>query len=111
MYIDSEADFVMSDDLYDNAGELWKNETSWMHYADRAEPSARVAIYPFKREFQVGSSTVDVQSGLATVAYHPSPNAPTHESWFINMGAVDRTWFTTGQMAKAAMDGRAPSGD
>ena len=111
MYIDSEADFVMSDDLYDNAGELWKNETSWMHYADRAEPGARVAIYPFKREFQVGSSTVDVQSGFATVAYHPSPNAPTRESWFINMGAVDRAWFTAGQLATAAMAGRAPSGD
>lgn len=111
MYIDTEADFVMADDLYDRAGELWENETSWMHYADRAEPGARVAIYPFKREFQVGSSTVNVQSGFSTVSYHPSPNAPSHESWFINMGAVDRTWFAPEQLVRAAMAGRGPSGD
>lgn len=111
MYIDTEADFVMSDDMYNGEGELWKNETSWMRYADRAEPGARIAIYPFKREFQVGSSTVDVQSGFATVSYHPSPNAPSHESWFINMGAVNRNWFTPEQLVRAAMVGHGPSGD
>ena len=73
LYIDSEADFVMSNDMYDRGGELFNNYTSWMHYADRAEPDARIAIYPFKREFQSGSSTVNLQSGFATVCYHPSP--------------------------------------
>jgi hypothetical protein len=111
LYIDTEADFVMSNDMYDRSGELFNNYTSWMHYADRAQPDARIAIYPFKREFQVGSSTVNVQSGFSTVCYHPSQNAPSHDSWFINMGSVDRDWFTAEQMARAAEGGHAVGGD
>ena len=111
LFIDSEADFVMSNDMYDRGGELFNNYTSWMHYADRAEPDARIAIYPFKREFQSGSSTVNLQSGFATVCYHPSPNAPSRDSWFINMGSVDRDWFTASQMARAAEGGHGVGGD
>jgi hypothetical protein len=111
IYVDAEADFPMVVDMYDRAGSLYKNYTSWMNYSDRAEESSRVAIYPFKREFQVGSSTVNLQSGLSSVCYHPSPDAPSHESWFINMGAVDRGWFTPEAMAKAAEGGHAVSGD
>jgi Protein of unknown function (DUF1329) len=111
LYIDSEADFVMSHDMYDNSGELFVNYTSWMHYADRAEPGARIAIYPFKREFQVGSSSTNLQSGFSSVCYHPSMNAPSRDAWFINMGAVDRDWFTPEAMARAAEGGHAMSGD
>jgi hypothetical protein len=111
MYIDSEADFVMANDMYDRGGELFVNYTSWMHYADRSEPDAKIAIYPFKREFQSGSSSINVQSGFATVCYHPSQAAPSHDSWFINMGSVDRSWFTPEQMAAAAEGGHAVGGD
>jgi hypothetical protein len=82
-----------------------------MHYADRAEPGAKIASYPFKREFQVGSSTVNVQNGFSSVCYHPSQNAPSRDSWFINMGSVDRNWFTAEQMARAAEGGHAVGGD
>jgi hypothetical protein len=111
IYIDSEADFPMFVDMYDNRGQLYFNYTTWMNYADRARPDSRIAIYPFKREFQVGSSTVDVQSGLSSVCYHPSLNAPSPEGWFINMGAVDRDWFTPEAMARAAEGGHGIAGD
>ncbi len=111
IYIDSEADFPMFVDMYDNRGQLYFNYTTWMNYADRARPDSRIAIYPFKREFQVGSSTVDVQSGLSSVCYHPSMNAPNPEGWFINMGAVDRDWFTPEAMARAAEGGHGIAGD
>ena len=111
IYIDSEADFPMYVDLYDRRGQLWVNYTSWLNYSDRARSDSRIAIYPFKREFQVGSSSVDVQGGLSTVCYHPSLNAPSPEGWFINMGAVDRSWFSTEAMARAAEGGHAISGD
>jgi Protein of unknown function (DUF1329) len=111
LYIDSEAVFVMCDDMYDRNGQLFNDYTSWMHYADRAEPGARIAIYPFKREFQVGSSTTNVQSGFSSVCYHPSMRAPSRDAWFINMGAVDRTWFTPDAMARAAEGGHAVAGD
>ena len=98
-------------DLYDRRGQLWINYTSWLNYADRARADSRIAIYPFKREFQVGSSSIDVQGGLSSVCYHPSMNAPSPEGWFINMGAVDREWFTPDAMARAAEGGHGVSGD
>jgi len=110
IYIDSEADFPMYVDMYDRNGEVYINYTSWLNYADRAQPDSKIAIYPYKREFQVGSSSSDIK-GTASVCYHPSPNAPTHESWFINMGAVDRTWFDPTAMERAGMGGHAVSGD
>lgn len=111
LYIDSEADFVMAGDTYDRSGQLFNNYVSWTYYADRAQPDARIAIYPFKRLFQVGSSTLNVQSGFSTVCYHPSPHAPSADSWFINMGAIDRSWFTTEALQAAAEGGHAHSGD
>ena len=111
LYLDSEAVFVMANDMYDRSGQLFNNYTSWMYYADRSEPDARIAIYPFKREFQVGSSTINVQSGFSSVCYHPSMHAPSRDSWFINMGSVDRDWFTPEQMARAAEGGHAVGGD
>jgi len=110
IYLDSEADFPMVVDMYDRKDEVYINYTSWMNYADRAQPESKIAIYPFKREFQVGSSSSDVK-GTASVCYHPSPEAPSKESWFINMGAIDRTWFDPTAMERAGMGGHAVSGD
>jgi hypothetical protein len=65
-------------------------------------PDARVAIYPFKRSFVVGAVSTDVQSGMATMCYLPGMETPERECWYINMGAVDRNFFTTQGMVKAA---------
>ncbi len=111
VYVDAEADFPMFVDMYDRRGDLLKNYTSWMNYSDKAQAGARIAIYPFKRLFQVGSSTQNIEEGISGVCYHPSPDAPTRDSWFINMGAVDRDWFTPEAMAAAAEGGHALSGD
>jgi len=94
LYIDSEADFGMYQDQYDHKGELFVNYTSWLKYADRVTPQSRIAIYPFKRLFQSGSSSSDIQGGLSTVCYHPGYNVPERECWYINMGAVDKPFFT-----------------
>jgi len=50
----------------------------------------------------VGAVSTDVQSGFATMCYLPGLNTPERECWYINMGAVDREFFTTQSMAKAA---------
>jgi hypothetical protein len=111
IYVDSEADFPMAVDLYDRNGQLFLNYTSWMAYSDRPEPGARIAIYPFKREFQVGSSTVNLQTGFSSVCYHPSRDEEAHDSWFINMGAVQRDWFLPEQVAASAEGGRWVTGN
>ena len=108
LYLDSEADFVMSNDMYDRSGQLFNNYTSWMHYADRAEPDARIAIYPFKREFQVGSSTINLQSGFC---HRLLPSiARTHRRAIHGSSTWARSiasWFTPDQMARAAEGGHA----
>jgi uncharacterized protein DUF1329 len=103
IYIDSEADFGMYQDQYDRKGQLFINYTSWLKYADRPVPDAKIAIYPFKRLFQTASSSTDVQSGLSTVAYHPGLDVPERECWYVNMGAVDKSFFNTDAMVRAAL--------
>ncbi len=102
LYIDNEMWFEPYVDEYDANGELWQNHIYWLTCRDRPVPDARVAIYPFKREFVVGASSTDVQSGLSTMCYLPGQNTPEHECWYINMGAVDRDFFTTASMVRAA---------
>jgi hypothetical protein len=102
MYIDAEAQCIMYQDFYDRGGELWKNYISWMAYRDRAAPDARVAIYPFKRVFQVGASIDDVKDGFASMCYLPAQDTAEHECWYINMGAVDKSFFTVQALTAAA---------
>jgi hypothetical protein len=101
VYIDGEGWFNPYVDSYDRRGELWKTQIYLLTYRDRPVPDAKVAVYPFKRQFVVAASSIDVQAGLVTTCYLPSPNSPERECWYINMGAVDREFFTTEAMARA----------
>ena len=102
LYVDSEATHIVYQDLYDRNGELWKNYVRWAAYRDRPAPDARVAIYPFKRVFQVAASIQDLKTGFASMCYSPAPQAAERESWYINMGAVDKSFFTTQALTAAA---------
>ena len=57
-----------------------------------------------KREFVVGSSSLDEQGGLSEMCYLPGQTTPERECWYINMGAVDRSFFTTDAMFRAAQE-------
>ena len=102
LYMDSEIWWAPYVDDYDRRGELYENYIYWLAYRDRPVPDARVAIYPFKRAFVVGAASTDVQSGSTSMCYLPSPRAPERECWYISMGAVDKDFFTTEAMVKAA---------
>ncbi len=102
IYMDSEMWFEPYIDTYDSRGQLWRNHIYWLAYRDRPGPDAKVAIYPFKREFVVGACSTDVQNSMATMCYLPGIETPERECWYINMGAVDKDWFTTEGMVKAA---------
>ncbi len=102
VYLDSEVDVVLTHDSYDKRGELYRTFTNWLTYRDRTVPDARVAIYPFKRVFQVNGTSTDVQSGLSQFCDLPTPNAPERECWYINMGAVGRDNFTVEAMVRDA---------
>jgi hypothetical protein len=100
IYMDSEMWFEPYVDTYDRRGELFRNHIYWLAYRDRPVPDAKVAIYPFKREFVVGVASTDVQSANATMCYLPGIETPERECWYINMGAVDKAFFTTEAMVK-----------
>jgi hypothetical protein len=102
IYLDAEMWFEPYIDTYDRAGHLFRNHIYWLATRDRPVPDAKVAIYPFKRSFVVGSVSTDVQSGLATMCYLPGMETPERECWYINMGAVDKASFTTDAMVRAA---------
>lgn len=100
IYMDSEMWFEPYIDTYDRRGELFRNHIYWLAYRDRPVPDAKVAIYPFKREFVVGAASTDIQSSEAAMCYLPGIETPERECWYINMGAVDRAFFTTEAMVK-----------
>jgi Protein of unknown function (DUF1329) len=102
IYIDSEVWFPPCVDTYDRRGELWRSNIYYLTYRDRPVPDARVAIYPFKREFVIGADRVDLQSGFSTMCYLPGQSTPERECWYINMGAVDKQFCTTQAMQSAA---------
>jgi uncharacterized protein DUF1329 len=101
VYVDSEDWFNPYVDSYDQKGQLWKTQIYWLTYRDRPVPDAKIAVYPFKREFVLAASSVDVQTGLATTCYLPGHETPERECWYINMGAVRREFFTTEAMVRA----------
>ncbi len=101
VYVDGEEWFNPYVDSYDRRGQLWKTQIYWLTDRDRPVPDARVAIYPFKRQFVVAASSVDVQTGIATTCYLPGHETPERECWYINMGAVHRDFFTTEAMSRA----------
>jgi hypothetical protein len=103
VYIDSEADVVVYHDMYDRRGELMVNFCNWLTYRDRPVPDAKVAIYPFKRVFQVNGTSTNVQNGMSSFCDLPTPGAPERECWYINMGAVTPADFTTAAVVKSAM--------
>ena len=102
VYIDRELWFAPYIDTYDRQGQLSHQPHLLVAYRDRPVPDAKVAIYPFKRSFVVGAVSTDVQSGLATMCYLPGIETPERECWYINMGAVDKDFFTTDAMVRAA---------
>jgi hypothetical protein len=102
LFVDSEAWFITASDQYDGDGRLWKTLVNFTTYDDRATPNARVAVYPFKRFFQVGMIDADLDNGYTSVASMPGSNATSPDSWYVNMGAVDNSFFTTGNLEVAS---------
>ena len=94
LYIDSEGWFITSSDQYDRQGSLWKTLVAFNTYRDRPVPDAKIAVYPYKRIFQLGLVDEDLTTHLSSVAFMPGPTAPDRECWYIDMGVVDNAFFT-----------------
>ena len=86
VYVDTELTYEPYIDTYDQKGRLWPAHIYWLAYRDRPVSDARVAIYPFKREFVVGSASIDMQGNYLSMCYLPGQHTPERECWYINMG-------------------------
>jgi hypothetical protein len=102
IYLDGEVWFEPYIDTYDQKGHLWRTHIYWLTYRDRPVPDARVAVYPFKREFVVGAAAIDTQGNFSTMCYLPGQHTPERECWYLNMGAVDKDFCTVKSMVAAA---------
>ena len=102
VYVDTELAFNPYIDTYDQKGRLWRAHIYWLAYRDRPVPDARVAIYPFKREFVVGAASIDMQANFSSMCYLPGQHTPERECWYVNMGAVDKDFCTVKSMVAAA---------
>ncbi len=100
LYVDSEGWFITASDQFDNNGQLWKTIATFHAYRDRALLNSTVAIWPFKRMFETALVDEDITSGFSTVVYSPGPASHT-DSLFVNMGAVDRNFFTPEKMVQS----------
>ncbi|MGB8411407.1 MAG: DUF1329 domain-containing protein [Candidatus Binatus sp.] len=102
IYVDTELTYEPYIDTYDQKGHLWRAHIYWLAYRDRPVPDARVAIYPFKREFVVGSASIDTQGNYSSMCYLPGQHTPERECWYINMGAVDKDFISVKAMVASA---------
>jgi hypothetical protein len=100
LYIDSEGWFITASDQYDRAGRLWKTIATFNTYRDRPVPDARVAIYPYKRMFQLGLVDEDLNTGYSSVLYMPGKTAPDRECWYIDMGTVTNAMLAPQGLAR-----------
>ncbi len=100
-YIDSEGWFITASDQYDRDGKLWKTIATFNTYRDRPVPDAKIAIYPYKRIFQVGLVDEDLQTGASSVVYMPGATAPDRECWYIDMGTVDNSFLAPQALERA----------
>ncbi len=100
LYIDAEGWFITASDLYDHNGNMWKTIANFHAYSDRSTPNANVSIWPFKRIFQTAMVEEDVTDGFSTVVYTPGLNS--HNGVYVNMGAVDRDFFTPAQLVQSS---------
>ena len=100
-YIDSEGWLITASDQYGNDGKLWKTLVLYNTYRDRPVPDAQVAIYPYKRIFQLGLVDANVQDRASTVVFMPGRHSPERECWYIDMGVVDPGFFNPNAMVNA----------
>ena len=98
LYIDSEGWFITASDLFNPNGELWKTIVTYHTYRDRSMPTARVAIWPFKRMFQTAMVDEDLSSGFSSTVFTPRRDG-TSDCWYINSGIVDKDFFTPVRLA------------
>ncbi len=102
VYLDAETWFSPYLDTYKPTGELEEEDVYLLSHGDKSNPQANVAIYPFPRQFAVSAVSFDTREGVLTRCYLPASDSQDTEGWYINMGTVDKDFFSTRSLVQAA---------
>ena len=100
-YIDSEGWMITASDQWNTDGSMWKTLVIYYTFRDRPVPDAKVAIYPFPRIFQLGLVDANIQTQASTAVFMPGRHSPERECWYIDMGAVDPSFFNPNALKEA----------
>ena len=102
IYVDDEGWIIPYSDMYDWAGELWKN----VHISFRVDkkPNPKVEFsYPEERMFAYAFTVVDIQLRHSTRVAIPGLAFQHEPGWYLDLGmdaptSVDEAWFSVGQL-------------
>ena len=100
----TDTDLALAEDLYDQAGELWKIWINDMSFRKKAFDGASVIEYPDEMGFIPAIVMVDMQLEHATRASLPSGRFAGEQGWYFNQGekaGVTDDWFTVAALVAA----------
>jgi hypothetical protein len=103
LFVSAETFYIVSTDLFDHRGELWKTAINFGRFDRKPNPRADLE-YPFARTFLYGFVMVDLQLQHATRAAIPGMGFPDEPGWFVNQGSkmgVGEDWFTIAALIRA----------
>ena len=84
IFIDKESYIVTYEDIYDQAGQLWK---VWIdHYTMRKQGKTGTPTYDEEQAFYTGFTMIDMQLQHATYSPHPGPDTAS-DGWYFNAGS------------------------
>ena len=103
LFVDKEAFYTPSTDIYDRGMELWKIWINGINVGYRPFPGAKVSVYDYETGFIPNITMVDMQLEHATRAALPSHEFPDEEGWYWNMGpkvGLEPDFFTVAELIR-----------
>jgi hypothetical protein len=86
LYVDQEAFYTPSTDIYDRNDQLWKIWINGIRVGHAPFEGAKTSVYDYETGFIPNITMVDMQLVHATRAALPSHQFPDEEGWYWNMG-------------------------
>jgi hypothetical protein len=103
LFVDKEAFYTPSTDIYDRGMQLWKIWINGINVGYRPFPGAKVSVYDYETGFIPNITMVDMQLEHATRAAMPSHEFPDEEGWYWNMGpkvGLEPDFFTVAELIR-----------
>ncbi|MBI5506704.1 MAG: DUF1329 domain-containing protein [Deltaproteobacteria bacterium] len=103
LYVDQEAFYTPSTDIYDRNLELWKIWINGIRVGHKPFEGAKISVYEYETGFIPNITMVDMQLSHATRAAIPSHEFPDEEGWYWNMGpkvGLTPDFFTVAELIR-----------